>query len=205
MRRGIIVVGAFHEIIELTEELNVNIFGLIDNEKKGDYMGYPIIATDETANDLSIDIKQLPLIITPDMPAIRMKLSRLYEKYGFYFTNLISTGSKISKSANIGNGVVIQNGVNVSAQTEIFDFVKLNTNCNIMHNSIIRKYTTIAPNAVILGNVNIGEACYIGSNSTILPNVRIADNVTIGAGAVVTKDIDTPGTFVGIPAKRIKK
>ena len=158
MRRGIIVVGAFHEIIELTEELNVNIFGLIDNEKKGDYMGYPIIATDETANDLSIDIKQLPLIITPDMPAIRMKLSRLYEKYGFYFTNLISTGSKISKSANIGNGVVIQNGVNVSAQTEIFDFVKLNTNCNIMYNSIIRKYTTIAPNAVILGNVNIGEA-----------------------------------------------
>ena len=32
----------------------------------------------------------------------------------------------------------------------------------------------------------------------------ICDNAVIGAGAVVTKDITEPGTYVGIPARKIK-
>lgn len=48
----------------------------------------------------------------------------------------------------------------------------------------------------------IGNHVSIGSNATILP-VRICDDVVIGAGAVVTKDIVTPGSYVGNPAKLI--
>jgi acetyltransferase-like isoleucine patch superfamily enzyme len=33
--------------------------------------------------------------------------------------------------------------------------------------------------------------------------VRIADDVVIGAGSVVTKDITTPGTYAGNPARRL--
>jgi acetyltransferase-like isoleucine patch superfamily enzyme len=49
----------------------------------------------------------------------------------------------------------------------------------------------------------IGNNVSIGSNATILP-VKICDNVVIGAGAVVTKDINSPGTYVGNPVKKIK-
>jgi len=41
----------------------------------------------------------------------------------------------------------------------------------------------------------------IGSNATILP-VTIAPGTVIGAGAVVTRDIDEPGVYVGNPARR---
>jgi acetyltransferase-like isoleucine patch superfamily enzyme len=61
------------------------------------------------------------------------------------------------------------------------------------------------PGAKILGGAKIGNSCRIGSNSTILPNVEICDDVTIGAGAVVTKSITEPGTYIGIPAKRLVK
>jgi acetyltransferase-like isoleucine patch superfamily enzyme len=40
----------------------------------------------------------------------------------------------------------------------------------------------------------------IGSNATIMP-VPVADDVVIGAGAVVTRDITTPGTYAGNPAR----
>ena len=73
-----------------------------------------------------------------------------------------------------------------------------------MHNVQIGDYTTIAPNAVILGFVNIERKCYIGANSSILPHITICEDVIIGAGTVVTKDITEPGTYVGIPARRIK-
>jgi acetyltransferase-like isoleucine patch superfamily enzyme len=46
----------------------------------------------------------------------------------------------------------------------------------------------------------VGNHVSIGSNATILP-VRIVDNVVIGAGAVVTRDLDRPGVYVGNPAR----
>ena len=46
----------------------------------------------------------------------------------------------------------------------------------------------------------IGNYVSIGSNVTLLP-VTICDHVVIGAGAVVTKDIQEPGIYVGNPAR----
>lgn len=202
MTKKAIIVGAFHEIIELAEESGVQILGLIDNEKSGVYRNYPVICNDINASKLSSEYKLIPLIITPDLPSIRNSLSLLYKDLGFNFFTLISKGAKISKSGKIGVGTVIQNSVNISSEVNLGKFVKLNTACNIMHNAIIGDFTTVAPNAVVLGNVRIGKSCYIGSNSTILQNLTISDNVIIGAGAVVTKTILLPGTYVGIPAVR---
>jgi len=195
-----IIVGAFHEVIELTEELDIQIVGLIDNEKTGSYHSYPILCDDKNASKLSPEYKLVPVVITPDLPSVRYSLSKLYGDLSFNFISLISKDAKISKSAKVDTGTIVQHGVNVSSEANIGSFVKLNTYCNIMHNSIIGDFTTVAPNAVILGNVRIGKSCYIGSNSTILPNIEICDNTIIGAGAVVTKNISSPGTYVGIPA-----
>lgn len=196
----VIIVGAFHEIIELAEELNIKILGLIDKYKTGSYLTYPILGNDNDAIKLQPIYKKVSIIITPDQPEIRHYLSNHYENLGYNFISLISKSTKISKSAKIDCGAIIQHNVNISSEALIGKFVKLNTGCNIMHNSIIQDFTTIAPNAVILGNVRIGKCCYIGSNSTILPNIEICDNVIVGAGAVVTKNIAIPGTYKGIPA-----
>jgi acetyltransferase-like isoleucine patch superfamily enzyme len=48
----------------------------------------------------------------------------------------------------------------------------------------------------------IGARVSIGSGATILP-VSICSDVEIGAGAVVTRDIQVPGIYAGIPARRI--
>lgn len=49
----------------------------------------------------------------------------------------------------------------------------------------------------------VGNNVCIGSNSTILP-VRICDYAIIGAGAVVTKNIDQPGIYAGVPARYLR-
>ncbi|NDP28020.1 MAG: hypothetical protein GZ087_11425 [Flavobacterium sp.] len=205
MTKSVIIVGAFHEVIELVEEANIRIIGLIDNTKTGFYKNYEILANDISVKELLPELIDFEVIITPDLPTVRIMLAESYSSYGFKFCTVVSDCCKISKSATIGSGTIIQSGVNISAESIIGAFAKLNTNCNIMHDVTIGDYTTIAPNACVLGNVYIGKACYIGSNATILPNISICDNVIIGAGAVVTKDIDSSGTYVGIPAKKVIK
>jgi len=204
MSAKVILVGGFIEIIELCENNGLEIFGIIDFCKKDEMYSFKILGTDNDARFFSNQIKQYPLILTPDSPVTRTKLEKYYKNLDFCFTRLLSSQSFISKRAIIGQGTVIQSGVNVSSEVVIGDFVKINNHANIMHNVKIGDFTTIAPNAIVLGNVKIGNGCYIGANSTILPNISIADNVVIGAGAVVTKNILEPGgVYVGIPARKL--
>ena len=45
----------------------------------------------------------------------------------------------------------------------------------------------------------------IGIGVIVSNNINICGDCIIGAGAVVVKDIDEPGTYVGMPAKLTKK
>lgn len=204
MKDRIIIIGSFHEIIELCEENNIKIIGLVDNNKVKEYSSIPIIGNEMNIYDWKDEYLDVNIIITPDLPDKRKQLALFYKNHGFCFSTIISKHARISKSAIIHVGSVIQAGVNISSEVTVGEFVKINTCANIMHNVVIGDYTTIAPNAVLLGHVKIGESCYIGANSTILPYVSICDNVTIGAGTVVTKSIETQfSTYVGVPARNL--
>ena len=71
MNKKIILVGGFHEIIELCEEIGYKIIGIIDNNLRETYCGYPIIGTDDMIRNLIQKYKHIPLIITPDLPFSR--------------------------------------------------------------------------------------------------------------------------------------
>ena len=205
-KMDIILIGGFSELFELCEECNYNILGYVDNHQFNKELSvYPYkYFGDDDSFPFSKFSNEAGFIISPDNPLNRERLAEKLKIYGLKYINLISPNAKISRSSLLGTGIVIQYGCNISSLTRIGDFVKINTYANIMHNVQIGDYTTVAPNAIILGFVNIKSKCYIGANASILPRINICSNVIIGAGAVVTKDITEPGTYVGIPARRIK-
>lgn len=188
-------------MIELCEDCGYSIVGIIDNTISTNYWNYPIIGTDGDCQELYKKYADIPLVITPDAPIVRKNLFQLYAKVGFHFETVISPSARISRSATIGIGSVIQSGVNVSSNALIGDFVKLNTLCNVMHDCDINDFATVAPNAVLLGKVSIGEGAYIGANSTTLPYKKIGVSSIVGAGAVVTKDVEDYSVVKGVPAE----
>ena len=203
MNNKVILIGAFHEIIELCEICGKEIVGIVDDNSNNIPQKYTWLGTDDDVEKLTQKYSDVPLVVVPDSPIVREKLVRLYSKFGFQFCNLIHPQSNISSIAKIGSGVVIQYGVNVSSDVTINDFVKINTFANVMHDVNIGAFTTIAPNAVLLGKVKISDKCYIGANSTILPNIEIGCEAIVGAGAVVTKKVLPGKIVVGVPAKKI--
>ena len=203
--KEIILVGGFHEMIELCEDAGFNIIGIIENELTGEYFGYPIIGTDIDAISLYKQYPNCQVVITPDSPRLRKRLVNIYRAAGFSFATIIHPAATVSRFSTIGEGTVVQRGVNVSANSKIGNFCKLNTGCSVMHDNEIGDYATIAPNSVLLGYVSVGEQAYIGANSTILPKISIGEQCTVGAGAVVTKNVQSNLVVAGIPAKELVK
>lgn len=204
--KRVILVGFFHEMAELCMDCGLDVIGTIDKKRSdGLDWGVPCLGNDADAIELYQRYKDVEVIITPDAPRIRRKLADYYRSIGFSFATVIHPSASISPTAQIGEGVVIQKGVFVSANSRIGAFCKLNTHCNVTHDIIVGDYSTIAPDAVLLGYVTVGDHCYVGANSTILPHCIIEDDVTIGAGAVVTKNVDSSSTVVGVPARTLLK
>jgi sugar O-acyltransferase (sialic acid O-acetyltransferase NeuD family) len=201
MSTKVILIGGFTEIIELCEDNDYLIVGVIDKTNDDRIMGYRVLGNDEDAPKIYDDFWNVPVIVSPDLPAIRKKLVVQYKKIGFYFHSLISRKAMISRHATIGEGVIIHNGANISAKAEIGAFVRVNVYANVMHDCSINAFSTIAPNSVLLGHVKVGEGVYVGANSTILPHVSIDDFAIIGAGAVVTRNVSAKATVKGVPAK----
>lgn len=201
MKTDVILVGGFHEIIELCEECGFNVVGIFDNKLEGYYCGVPVIGKDDDAEKMFLQYGHCKLIIVPDSPVIREKMVQHYQSIGYGFATVISPNAHISKTAEIGEGTIIQSGVNVSSFTKIGRFCKLNSNCNVMHDNVIGDFATIAPNAVLLGRVSAGECAYLGANSTVLPDIKIGSYSVVGAGAVVTHDVVERVIVKGNPAR----
>ena len=69
---------------------------------------------------------------------------------------------------------------------------------------MIEDYVHIAVGAHLAGTVHIGTETFVGAGATIINNTSVCDHCIIGAGAAVVKDIAEEGTYIGVPAKRIK-
>lgn len=142
-------------------------------------------------------------------PHIKKKIVDKIESHcaNVVFPNIIDPSVSIDPShkfINIGRGVIICAGATLTIDIDLDDFSHINPNATIGHDATIGKFTTVSPGVNISGKVRIGKMAFLGTGSAILENLSITDNSIIGAGAVVVHDIREPGTYVGIPAKKIK-
>ena len=95
-------------------------------------------------------------------------------------------------------GAIVQPGVKIGAISIV------NTKASIDHDCQIGDEVHIAPGCTLSGSVNVGNGCLIGTGVTVIEKIRIGKNCTIGAGAVVLADCEDNGTYVGVPAKKMK-
>jgi len=119
----------------------------------------------------------------------------------------------LKKGTKIGNNVYVDSYVKSSGSNKIGSNITLRFNSTIARDVTIEDDVFISPNVMTIysdhkgvahpGTV-IGKGCHIGTNAVINHGIKIAPGTVVGAMSMVTKDITSPGVYVGIPATKIR-
>ena len=169
---------------------------LDDDENLKTCMGYPVVGHSEaipTNGDVFVAIGN------------SMIRKRITEQCGnIKKPILIHPKAIVADNVEIGEGTVIMAGAVINSGAKIGCGVIVNTSSSIDHDCMIGDYAHISVGAHLAGSVVIGEGTWIGIGGIVSNNVSICCNSLIGAGAVVIANIDEPGTYIGIPARRKK-
>lgn len=137
-------------------------------------------------------------------PNRKKPIERLISQ-GFSFLKLIHPQVSLNKYITIGEGSIIQAGVQLMPDITIGQFVLIDLTATVGHDVTIGDYTTISTGVNLAGGVNVGKGTWIGSGSVVIENVTIGNNTIIGAGSVVTRDIGSNRLAYGVPAKEIRQ
>lgn len=134
---------------------------------------------------------------------IREQLVTRHTSNFIKYVSAVSSESILETGAIVGDGSFIGPFAYLGLNSALGSHSILNTSAILDHDVVVGDFSHIGGNSYVAGNVTIGSNVFIGAGSTIVDGVEIASKVTIGAGAVVVKSIMDPGTYVGVPAKRI--
>lgn len=136
--------------------------------------------------------------------AVREKITKALVSQNARLATLVHPGTVVADSAAIGRGTVVVAGAVVNPGARIGEGVIVNTCASVDHDCVIEAYAHISVGARLCGTVTIGKRTWIGAGATVINNISICEDCVIGAGAVVIRSTEEQGTYVGVPAKKIK-
>ena len=117
--------------------------------------------------------------------------------------SVLHPGALVSNFAQIDPGCFVAAGAVLGPMAHLGPGGIVNHGAVLDHDVQVGRFCHIAPNATLGGAVRLGDRVLIGAGAVVLPGLAIADDVVVGAGAVVCRDLTEPGTYVGVPARRI--
>lgn len=133
----------------------------------------------------------------------REKVQENLEAKGATVPFLVHPTAVIGRDVELASGTVFMAGVVINSSTKIGKGCIVNTGATIDHDNYLGEYVHLSPGVHLGGTVKIGRNTWLGIGSVVSNNLEITKGCIFGAGAVVVKDITEPGTYVGIPARRI--
>ena len=164
---------------------------------------------DEYANDVAKPISEFNpneewMIVAVGESKDRKAIVDKLPKETKYFTFIHPSVQIMDDNIEVGEGSFIGASSILTTNVKLGKHALLNRGNHIGHDCFIGDYFSAMPNAVIGGNVWIDNKVYLGSCSNIREKIKIVANTTIGMNAAVVKNLTESGTYVGIPAKKIK-
>lgn len=137
--------------------------------------------------------------------AVRRRFFEALSQHHARIVTLIHPQAVIGENVVIGRGTVIAAGAVVNPGARIGDGVIINTSSSVDHDCMVGDFCHISVGAHLAGTVTVGEETFIGAGAIVINNMTICGQCTVGAGAVVVRSITEPGTYIGVPAKRMMK
>lgn len=115
------------------------------------------------------------------------------------FATAVHKSAVIAPGAVLGEGSAVMAGAVVNVGAVIGSHCVINTSASVDHDCALSDFVHVSPGARLAGNVTLGKGTWIGIGGVVINDVTICPWCVIGAGGVVIKNLDKPGTYVGVP------
>ena len=124
---------------------------------------------------------------------------------GYKLITYVNSRTHLWGEVEIGDNCFIFENQTIQPFVKIGNDVVLWSGNHIGHHSTIGDHCFISSHVVVSGGATIGPYSFLGVNSCLRDGVKIAPGSIIGMGAVVVKDTEEEGTYIGVAAKRYEK
>jgi sugar O-acyltransferase (sialic acid O-acetyltransferase NeuD family) len=158
-----------------------------------------------TDEQLAKSTKELAVVIAIGQPS---RLRTLHEQFRvnprLTFPNLLhpsATGDWGRIKMDAGN--IVLNNASFTTDIKLGSLNVINPGATIAHDCVLGSYNLINPGASLSGEVVLGDEILMGTGARVLQQLSLCSRLVIGAGAVVTRSIDKPGVYIGIPAREM--
>ncbi len=177
-----------------------NLLGFLTSDRDKDtFLGKPILGAESDY----VKYKNCCFIVAIGNSTARERISNSMEGVKWY-TAIHPTSVISAINTSIGEGSVVMANAVINPFAQIGRHCIINTHATVEHDNLIEDFAHISVGATLAGTVKIGKRTWVGAGATVIDEMSICNDCMIGAGAVVVKNIETPGTYVGVPAQKIK-
>lgn len=201
MNKKVVIIGAGGHgrvVADIVDACGDEVIGFLDNDLS--ISNVNLIGPSSDAIKYCKD--EIELFVAIGNCKVREKIMNSLQDAKWY--TAIHPSAVISPSAVIGEGTCVMPNAVINNSAVIGKGVIVNTCASVDHDDVIGDFVHVACGARLAGTVTVGNCTWIGIGSTISNNVSVCSNLMIGAGTVVVKDITEEGTYVGVPARKIK-
>lgn len=116
---------------------------------------------------------------------------------------LVAPTASIGAGATIGAGSFIAHHAHIGPLAKVGTGAIVNTGAIVEHDCVIGDFVHVSVNATAAGRSRLGDFVFLGAGATVIDGASVGREITVGAGGVVIRHLEVPGTYVGIPARRL--
>lgn len=204
MKKEVIIIGASGHgkvVADIVRACGDTVLGFLDDapDRPGALCGFPVLGP-------TADYGNYPdawFIIAIGSAAARSKIAARLGDVRWY--TAIHPSAVISPlGTGIGGGTVVMANAVVNPCAKIGRHCIINTAAVVEHDDLLGDCCHLSVGAKLAGTVTVGARTWVGIGAVVSNNLTICPDCMIGAGAVVVTNINEPGTYAGVPARKLK-
>ena len=203
MNKEVIILGTSGHgrvVMDIVQRSGDTVLGFLDDNPPGEtFMDLPVLGG-------CSDFYRWPdacFVIAIGSAAVRKKLSDRMEGVRWY-TAIHPNAVVSALDTQIGEGSVVMANAVVNAGAKIGKHCIINTSAVVEHDNWIGDFVHISVGAKLAGTVTVGNRTWVGIGAVISNNLTVCADCMLGAGAVVVQNVTEEGTYVGVPARKMK-